>query len=542
MPQFIIPATVVGVLILGPAAARAGDSPDPYEELLAQHGMKTDDDIRRYLEQLHPGPDARNQVALLIRQLGDDDFFKREEAMQQLIRKPVAATEPLQQAAEAEDPEVRWRANHVLKHRDRQSGQILRAVLRVIADRELKGLTEQVIAAVPLCDKLHVRIAAIKALKATATRSDVALLRESLHADDAPVRMAACSVFQMLLGETSSEHLVPLLEDPQEQVRLAAAGALANHGDRRCLAALGKLLESEDSNVRSRSVYTLRALTGKRFGFVAYERPDKRSGPAGTWQAWIEREGSTAELTFPVKDAGSLFGRTLICSRTENTVREVDADGKATWKVPVSSPYGCHALPNGHRLVASYSGRSVTEYDADGEEVWKVTNLPASPYSVRRLDSGNTLVACYSSKKVVEIKPDKTIAWEVTLDDRPLDARRLENGNTLVCLYSTGQVVEVDRAGKTVWRLPIGGRSYSAQRLSNGNTLVGQYSQGLVVELDRGGRQVWSKAGTGRMYDAQRLTNGNTLFVDSTGAHEVAPGGDVVWEHKAVGLRRAFRY
>lgn len=542
MRRFAIIVSIVAVWVLGASAARAANAPDQYVELLEQHGLKTAEDIRRYLTDLHPGPDVRRQVALLIEQLGDDSFFRREEAMQELIRKPVAATDLLQQAAQDDDPEVRWRANRVLRYRERQGGRVLYAVLRVIAERELKGMAEQVVAAVPLCSESHVQIAAIKALEATATKSDVDLLRQSLRNGDAPVRTAACSTLQRLLGEKSSEHLVPLLDDPEESVRLAAAKALANHGDRKCLPALGKLLESADLGIRSGAAHALRSLTGQRLRFVAYESPDRRSGPAEAWRAWIEREGPTAKLTFPIEDLGSQFGRTLLCKRSGNEVAEVDVNGQQTWRVGVQSPYGCHGLPNGHRLVASYSGRSVTEYDAKGAVVWQTAGLPPSPYSVRRLENGNTLVACYSSRKVVEIRPDKTTAWEVTLDDRPRDARRLDSGNTLVCLYSSKRIVEVDRTGRTVWELPVGDSSYSAQRLPNGNTLVCEYSRGRVVEFGPKGRQVWVKAGTGRMYDAQRLSNGNTLFVDSTGAHEVGPDGELVWEHQAPGLMRAFRY
>ena len=541
MRGFTITLIAFVVLILGASVAEADDSKNPYAELLKQHGIETGDDIRRYLAELHPGPDAREQVTALIQRLGDESFSEREQAMQELLRRPVVAADLLQQAAEGDDPEIGWRANHVLKHRELRSDQILHAAFHVVANRRLKGMAAQIVAAMPLCTETHVQMAAANALKATATKSDVGLLERLLHDGDVSIRVAACSTLEMLLGAASSEYLAPLLEDADERLRLEVAKALANHGDRKCLRALGKLLESEDVNIRSSGVHMLRALTGTRFGFVAYDDPPKSSGPAKAWQAWIEREGLTADLTFPIRDAGPRFGRTLICDRTTNTLVEMDAEGKEIWQTGVSRPYGCHALPNGHRLVASYTGRFVAEYSAAGEEIWKAT-LPSSAYSVRRLENGNTLVACYGNRKVIEIKPDKTTAWEMAFDDKPKDARRLENGNTLVCLYSTGRVVEVDRAGETVWQLAVGDRSYSAQRLSNGNTLVTQYTKSRAVEFDRDGREVWSKTGVGPMYDAQRLPNGNTLYVDSTGAHEAAPGKNVVWEHRGPGFRRAFRY
>ena len=542
MPRLTILASILAVSLLGAADARADELPDPYAELLKQHGIETEADVRRYLADLQPNANLKKQAAALTRQLGDDDFFKREEAMHQLIRRPVGAVEFLRQAAEDDDPEIRWRARYVLKNRRRDGDRVLHAVLRAVADRKLKGLAEHVIAAVPLCGESYMHDVAAKALGATVVESDVELLKRSLGDEDASVRMAVCATVGKLAGEQASESLVPLLDDPDDRVRLAAAEALANLGDRKCLPVLGELLESPDANVRVGSVRVLRAVTGRRFRFVAYAQAAKRSESVEAWRAWIQREGPAAKLAFPLRAERPHFGRTLMCNRVENMVGELGAQGKPVWKAVVSSPYGCHATADGHRLVASYSGRFVTEYDADGNEVWKVTDLPPSPYSVRRLENGNTLVACYSSKKVVEIRPDKTTAWEVTLEDNPRDARRLENGNTLICLYLSGRVVEVDRMGDTVWELAVNDRVYSAQRLPNGNTLVCEYANGRVVEWDQKGREVWAKDVTGRMFDAQRLPNGNTLFVDSLGVHEIVAAGDVVWQHRAIGLRRAFRY
>ena len=533
--------TVLLGSLLG-SASRAENAPDPYTELLQVHGMTTGEDIRRYLEDLHLGPDARAQLAVLIRQLGDDQFAKREEATLKLLRKPMVAPEMLVSASEANDLEVRWRANHVLKHQQQQSGRILYAVFYVIADRDLKGLAREVAAAIPFCREEYLEAVAAKALKATAAKSDLAILEPLLGSDHVSVRGAVCEVIESLVGAESDDLLIPLLKDPDLRVRFQGARALANHGNRKSLLALGELLESEDLKIRTKSVHTLRALTGRRFQFIAYEHPLKRLEPARAWRSWIEREGATAKLKFPLTGMMPLYGRTLICNRTKNMLMDLDANGKVLWTTPVTSPYGCDVLPNGHRVVASYSGRFVAEYDAAGKEIWKKTGLPTSPYSVRWLSNGNKLVACYTSKKVLEIRPDKTIAWEVALPDKPKDARRLDNGNTLVALYTKARIIEIDRVGKIVWEIPAGDRTYSAQRLENGNTLVCQYTKGAVVEYDRTGRLVWSISGSGRMYDAQRLPNGNTLFVDTAGAHEVAPGGDIVWEYKSTGLRRALRY
>jgi len=58
--------------------------------------------------------DLQARVRKLVKQLGDDDFQKREDAMEELVKIGDAAVEALKKAAKSEDPEVAWRAKEAL--------------------------------------------------------------------------------------------------------------------------------------------------------------------------------------------------------------------------------------------------------------------------------------------------------------------------------------------------------------------------------------------------------------------------------------------
>jgi hypothetical protein len=393
----------------------------------------------------------------------------------------------------------------------------------------------------PFCQPAFLRLAARRAILATATAEDRPMLEEALGADHPLKRLLALAALAEMVGDEALALLLPCLEDPDESVRFEAAVAVTNAGGREGLRVFAKLLESQDVQLRNRSLSTLRTVTGENLGYVGSAAPDERAEKAARWREWIEEHGATAELRLPIRDTGLQLGRTLI-SYTNNRVIELDEDGRVVWEQEVANPWGCQGLQNGHRLIASYSGRAVFEYDAEGRLVWEKSNLPSAPYSVERLENGRTLVACYSANKLLEIDGDGTVVTETSLPDHPRDATRLDNGHTLVALYMSQRVVEVDPLGTIVWEVGDMNRPISVQRLDNGNTLVCQYFGKQVVEIDPAGKTVWFKSGLEYPYDAQRLPTGNTLIVDRTGVQEIDPTGQIIWQQPGSGATSVCRY
>jgi len=527
------------------ALSPAASADDAHIAVLARHGIQpTADSIGNYLDSLHPDEESKARFARLIRQLGDDDFFRREEASAALRREPLVSVELLEKATRSEDPEVRWRATQVLATAEQTFQTILTAALRTVDGQKIKGLAEPILRTFPLCRKSHLRATAIAAFAATVTAEDADLLRKQLQAEDADIRGAAATAIATALGEEAIADLLPLLDDETEQVALAAARALANTGGRQSLATLANLLEAESVDVRIMSVGALRELTGQHFSYLAYDPPETRAAAVAQWRKWIVGPGRNAPLKFPIEDVAYELGRTLYCQYGRGIVYELDASReKVVWqKTTGQHPWACQGLPNGNRIVALYSGRVVVEFDGTGTEIWRSEHLPGGPMSVQRLADGEILTACTDSGQVVEVDQDKKIKWTITLAGRPVDARRLDNGRTLVALQNGGKVVEVERSGKIVWEVAGLRNPFSAQRLANGNTLVCCMGAGRVVEFGPDKKEVWSKDGLSNPYQAQRLSNGNTLITDSSGLTEFDPEGKKVWHKTVSGLSRSHRF
>jgi hypothetical protein len=382
-----------------------------------------------------------------------------------------------------------------------------------------------------------------RALAATAGERDVPLLRRQLTASDPRAKVAALSTLSLIVGEPATVDALPLLNDASEDVQLAAARTLANHGRRECLSALVRLLDAPAAEYRTQAIGMLRALTGQQFDYRTYAAPPERTAAIARWKTWLADESTTATLVFPLRETPVELGRLLVCDHGRNMLLEFDTAGKQVWEKAVGQqPWACLGLPSGHRLVGCYNERSVIEFDDQGKEVWRFDGLSGGPTSIERLEGGNTLVACTEGNEVVEIDPDKKIVWRATLEGRPVDARRLPDGRTLVTLQNGQRVVEIDERGQELWQISGLGQPFSAQRLESGNTLVASIGHDKVREFDRAGRVVWEHGSFKTPYSAQRVASGNTLVVDQTGITELDPQGKIVSQQQLPNISRACRY
>ncbi len=513
--------------------------------MLQRYGVASDQkSLRKYLKSMLPDSDAQKSQARLIRQLGHDDYHKREAAMKALLKMPVISAELLQEAVAGPDAEIRWRAGRILLTANRRSSEILYAVYSVIAKKKLTGMVSEILLTMPLCSEELLIQAADRALEASATRDDAKLLSSRLDDKSKPIRLAVIRAYSQALGNEADAELNRLLKDQDDVIKAEAARGLLTHSNREALPVLVQLLSSADLKTRVRAVKYLRAASGKRYGFMAYETPNNRKSATLKWREWVAGNGQTAKLKLPLRETAVEVGRTIICNYSRNRVIELDSHGKKIWEHPVGThPWACQGLSNGHRIVACYSTRTVTEYDGKGKIVWAKTSLPGGPTGVQRLENGNTLVALTDSHQVIEYNRSGTAVWQSRITQRPTDAHRLDNGRTLVTLQNGGRVVEIDRAGKVVFSITGLSSPFSAQRLDNGHTLVACVGNGSVLEYDATGKKVvWLKTGLRSPYCAQRLANGNTLVSDQSGLREFDRAGKVKWTYSLSGVSKFHRY
>ena len=423
-----------------------------------------------------------------------------------------------------------------------RDGLIFTSLYNVRKD-ETAGAAAEVLDVAAIVEKSNLVNAARQALAKTVTPEDAPRLQEALKSDNANARIVALAGAEKAFGDEASKTLEPLLDDDSDEVRLFVAIALANAGDRRALTTMGDLLDADNVQIRSRAVQSLRAVSGQRFKYMAYEKDDARRDATKAWQDWIAADGQTAELKLPIGDSSVLLGRTLVAMYSQNRVVEYDADRKIVWeKKGINQPWGVEGLPNGNRLICSYNGRFVVEFDSEGKEVWRIDNLPGNASHAHRLDNGNTLIVSSSASQVWEYSPEKKVVWQQRFAGNPQDARRLDNGNTLIALQSSNKVIEINPDGKEVWSVPNMNGAFAARRLDNGNTLVALTRSGQVVEVTPDKKTIWNHSGLKSPYDAQRLDNGNTLIVDTRGFREVEPGGKIVWQENVQGTLRIHRY
>jgi hypothetical protein len=555
---------IIGALV-GPSDARAASAPttrptvnnneaavatDPYVSVLTEQAITPDvNGIVTYLRGLTPTPQNRKLVRSLIVQLGSMDFARRELAARQLIAMPVVPPEELTAAAaDGDDAETRLRAQQVMAARaaGNASSSVAVACFRTIARRKLTGAAPAVLDVLPLYGEEFVLAAARDALRVTSRPEDAALLRKTIGGGSLEARVAAIGALAAVTGggtDASSAFMRGLLNDPEARVKLAAARALADRGDRKCLATLVDLLTAHDVRVRHASASLLRALTGRRSEYAAWVEPDAQPAALQDWRDWLAADGATATLTYPVGSAEPESGRTILCLYSKNEIVELDAAGHQTFAAsePGGCPWAAEGLASGGRLVALYSTNTVVEYAPDGRERARIP-VPGGPMSVRRLDNGNTLVACNNAQKVVEVDEHGKIHWELSACGGPCDAVRLDNGHTLVTLQNANAVVEYDSGGKEVWRIEGLRTPRSASRLEDGNTLVCDLGSGRVVEFDPSGNEAWSQGGFTSPFAAQRLTSGTTLVSDTQAVKEIDREGKVISEVKQQALGRVWRY
>ncbi|HEY7116844.1 MAG TPA: HEAT repeat domain-containing protein [Tepidisphaeraceae bacterium] len=540
-----------GGLGLATVAAQAAppEAADPYAAILADQAIDPDlHGVVAYLKALPPSDDNRGLIASLILQLGSQDFARRELAARQLIAMPVVPVEDLRAATADDDgdAEVRLRAQQVLAARaaGNASSSVAVACFRTIVKKKLMGAAPVLLQVLPLYGEEYVLAAGRDALKATTRPEDAALLRDAVARGPTEARVAAVGALAAILGDDALDPLRSLLDDAEPRVKLAAARALADRGDRACLAPLVALLSSRDVRVRHASVTTLRALTGRRSDYAAWLDPDAQAAVIASWQQWLVRDARTVTLNYPVRcSTDGDMGRTLCCLYARNEIIEFDSAGRTTFSVsePGGCPWACQGLPSGGRLVALYSANCLVEYRADGKERLRIP-VPGGPMSVQRLDNGNTLVACNNAQKVVEVDDAGKILWEVAMSGGPCDAVRLDNGHTLITLQNANSVVEIDSTGKETWKVEGLHTPRSATRLDDGNTLVCDLGSGKVIEFGPSGSEAWSQGGFASPFGAQRLASGTTLVSDTQSVKEIDRDGKVVSESKQQSLGRVWRY
>jgi len=531
-------------LLLVAALARAGEGE---RATLAAHGLSPDTaSLSGYLRPLCPTESERQVAAELVAELASDSPSRRHHAVQWLGTRSGPPLVALGEAAASADPDVRRIGEQLLREAlDRVQRGVLRAVLRTAADERVTGLAEDLLGIAHLASFLQLDTEVARALRGTLTEADLPLLRETAAGGEVHARAAAIRALGAAAGAGPDE-VAAYAGSKVELLRLSAALAFADRGDRRCLPLLGSLLDAEDALVRRDAADALRVVHGPGTGYDPFAAAEVRRAAAAAWRERIADEGDETPWEPPLPITRRYLGRTLVAVWREGRLVEFDAEGRTTFEVTgLPYPWAVQGLPDGRRLVILYQARTLIEYGATGEELTRLPLPDGVPGGFDRLENGHTLIAMMNPNRVVEIddRGELVNQWEVR--GAPVDVQHLESGHMLVCVRQGGTVIELDRDGHIRWSLAGKTNPMCARRLPNGNTLVAELNPrgGRAVEYDRDGRVVWEKATLSYCYSVQRMPDGTIVAADLSGVREFGTDGSEHWILRVdQGPVRACRY
>ncbi len=289
---------LLSLLMATEIRAAAADCPTDFPPdlaILRQRGAEPDrTSVSKMLRDLQLSEKQRERIATLITQLGSDEYREREAATEELMRMPRPPLRQLMEAAKSEDAEVRQRAARVLAGADEPSTVVVVfATCRVIAQKKLIGLTQDLLAAAVEADSEPARTAVRLAMMATAGPDDVPALSKALKAGHIETRIAAIWGLTAARGPAAIEAIEPLLADETQPpaLRLDAAEAMALHQRHSAASALVDLLDADAPLIRAKAALLLRTVSGKQLDFAPDGPADERARQRAKWVEWLKGDG-----------------------------------------------------------------------------------------------------------------------------------------------------------------------------------------------------------------------------------------------------------
>jgi HEAT repeat protein len=471
--------------------------------------------------------DARDKIAALIKQLGDDHFDVREKASRALVELGPIVRPQVQEALKERDLEIRRRAERVLQLTDsRNEALLVQAVLRQLGRTAPAGTVEALLAYLPNTEDPETVDLVISVLGRAGLKDgkgDPVLLKALAHKHPL-IRGAAGDALRSSRSPEVRAEVRKLLKDPDRDVRRRVALALFEARDKEAVPHLIDLLEELSPEDRYQVEERLLLLAGAK----APTPPDRETRPAvaeyhAAWRKWWKDNEKTIDLArveLTPRHLGYTIVAALDTGKATGKVYELDAAGRTRWEInDVRYPIFAQVVGPDRVLVAEYQGYTVSERNFKGEVIWQ---RPAGGIlmGAQRLPGGQTLIVTRNQVREVDRSGKETIVL-----NRPNDitsAGRFRDG-TLGVITTAGVLVRYTREGKELRSFNVGpittSIGFRAHFLPNGHVLVPHYVQNKVAEYDSNGKRVWEAtlSATNRPFAVSRLPNGHTLVVSRLG-------------------------
>lgn len=493
--------------------------------------------------QKHTVTDAdRAKLTELIKQLGDDDFDRREQASEEIEKYGVSAIGPLRQAERTGNPEVLRRCELCLKNIEKVPTRTLAsAAARLLGDLKPAGTSETLLNFLPLAEDESVGddVRGALAQVAMANGKPDPVLFKSLESKESVKRGAAAEAFARGGDKALREQMQQLLtKEADNEVKMRIAVALVTAAKNKdVVEEMIKLLAEVPVEAGWRAEEVLVRLAAEKGPNTSLgsDKPS-RERARDEWLKWWKANEKTTDLA-KLDETERTLGYTLIVEMDirgiGGRVKEVTPDGKIRWEISnVQFPTDAIVVSPNRVIIAEQNTNRVTERDtANGKEIWGETFN--QPIGLHKLSNGNILVV--GRHQVVEWDRNRKPISTVTRQQYDIVAGvKLRNGN--VAIYTQqGQIVTYDKTGKQVDSFNAGRGNYNStmQVLPNGKIVITQFR--AVAEAD----PVAKKADVLMNYNfptsAQKLPNGNIL-VSNQNNYQVAEmdpkTNKIVWEYK----------
>jgi HEAT repeat protein len=536
------------VLLFVPAAG--AQHPESSDERLLRDARQATDDAslldffrKRTLDQA-----GQTRVQTLVRQLGDNSFRAREDACTELIRLGLVAVPFLRQAVKSPDIEVVRRAEECLRHIEEKDSRVGLpvAAARLLEARKPAGAAEVLINFLPFAENDAVTEEVEAALGAVAVRDGKpdASLTAALH-DPLPVKRAVAAEVLCRAGAAEQRAEVrKLLHDPDLNVRLRAAVALASHKERDAIPVLIDLLAElpQEKGWQAEDVL-LRLAAGQAPQATLGRDQAARRQCRDAWAAWWRAHAGEADLA-RLEGGGRLLGYTLIVLLNAGQVLELGPDNKPRLQIDgLSLPLDVQILPDDHILAAEHNANRVTERDRRGQVVWE--KRVQSPIVAQRLPNGNTFIATQDQLLEVDKNGQEVFSYARPDGNSFMKAQKLPNGEIACVVFQPRKFLRLDAKGRELQSFPVNVATFGGRIdvLPGGRVLVPEKNNDRVVEYDAQGKVLW-QVSFQQPVAAVRLPNGNTLVTsfNQNRAVELDRSGKEVWEYRAeTRVTRAFR-
>jgi hypothetical protein len=485
----------------------------------------------------------REKAEAIIRRLDADKAEEREKAEADLLAMGNNAVPSLRKALHGTGPKNSESVRRCLSLLERTAAAPLpTAAARLLGLRRPAGAAAVLLAYLPCTEDDAMTGEVRDALTRVAIHEgklDPALLR-ALDDKLAIRRLTAAEAICQAGTAEDRAAVRKLLNDADPNVKLRAGLALGGARDKEAIASLIGLLDQLSVEQAAEAEDFLRQLAGDAGPKpAAGDDAETRRKYKEEWLAWWKENSGKVELA-RAEPTHRLLGYTLLVEawspwgRGGGRILEVDAAGKKRWEIGnLMYPTDASVIGNDRVLIAEYSSSQVTERDFKGKILWS-KQIPM-PTGAQRLPSGNTLIT--TRQQLVEVDRTGKEVWthSPAAGMEICQAYRLRNGQTAI-LDSAGVYVRVDSKGRQLKSVQVGmmhGYGAGAEFLANDHVLMPLMNQNKVAEYNSSGKIVW-EANVTNPCSAHKLPNGNVLVAcqNFQRAVELNRAGKTVWEYK----------